>query len=159
MNGAEDLAVYRKLMDERYLAEDVEEIRKVHDAVGKWQKLRKPINQWLVEYSLNKWIEGVSNTAGVAPSFDSVFERYRSLRAETDIPEERYDRYDCRKKWVQRYMKTWSPTRNSMITHEADCSAEVVRKVFKNTKNNHLPPSLFGPILGTFFVTQIKTIT
>ena len=48
------------------MEEDVEEIRKVHDAVGKWQKLRKPINQRLLEYSLNKRIEGVNNTPGVA---------------------------------------------------------------------------------------------
>jgi hypothetical protein len=97
MNGASDLAVYRQLLEERYLAEDVEEIRKVQDAVGKWEKLRKPINQWLVEYSLNKWIEGVNKTAGVATSFESVFERYRSLRAEKNMPEQRSDRYDCRK--------------------------------------------------------------
>jgi len=55
----------------------------VPDAVGKWQKLCKPLNQWLVEYSLNKWIEGVNNTAGVAPSFESVFERHRSLQQES----------------------------------------------------------------------------
>ena len=82
MNGAEDLAVYRQLLEERYLTEDVEEIGKVQDAVSKWRKLRKPINQWLVEYFLNKRIEGVNNTAGVAPSFNSVFEKYRSLRQE-----------------------------------------------------------------------------
>ena len=82
MNGASDLAVYRQRLEERYLEEDVEEIRKVHDAVGKWRKLRKPIKQWLVEYSLHKWTDGVNNTAGVAHTFESVLERYRILRQE-----------------------------------------------------------------------------
>ena len=42
MNGAWDLAVHGQLFEERYLAEDVEEIREVQDAVGKWRKLRSP---------------------------------------------------------------------------------------------------------------------
>ena len=38
MNGAKDLAVHGHQLEERYLAEDVEEIIKVDDAVGKWKK-------------------------------------------------------------------------------------------------------------------------
>ena len=78
--------VCRNLIEERYWSEDVEEIGNVLDAVGKWQKLRKPINQRLVEYALNEWIASINKTAGVAPSFDSVFEKYRSLRAATHVP-------------------------------------------------------------------------
>jgi hypothetical protein len=41
MNGAKNLAVHRHHLEERYLAEDVEEIMKVEDAVGKWKKFEK----------------------------------------------------------------------------------------------------------------------
>ena len=154
MNGADDLVACRSLIEERYLSEDVEEIRKVLDAVGKWQRLRKPINQWLVEYALNEWIEKINKTAGVAPSFDSVFEKYRSLRAEKDTPEERYEHYDCRKKWVQRFMDKWSSTRKSIITHEADSSAEITNKVFKNSTCKRTFTITFRTNFGNRFRTQ-----
>ena len=38
---------------------------------------------------------------------------------------------------VQRFMNKWSSTRKSIITHEADSSAEVMSKVLRNTKNKH----------------------
>ena len=41
MNGAKDLAVHGHQLEERYLAEDVEEIIKVEDAGGKWKKIEK----------------------------------------------------------------------------------------------------------------------
>ena len=62
---------------------------------------------------------------------------------------------DCRKKWVQRYMQKRSAIRKSIITHEANSSAEVVSRVLKQkTEKYTLPRSFCGPILGTFFGPQ-----
>jgi hypothetical protein len=159
MNGADDLAMHRRHLENRYLAEDVEEIVNVEGALGKWRKIRSTVNQWLVEYNLNEWINKINHTAGVAPSFDSVFEKYRCLRQETNMPEDRYDRYDCRKKWVQRYMQKWSASRKSIVTHEANSTAEVVKKVRtrKNHKKKHTPEtSLCSRFGGRFSAPKLE---
>ena len=132
----------------------------VEGALGKWRKIRSMVNQWLVEFYLNEWINKINHTAGVAPSFDSVFEKYRCLRQETNMPEDRYDRYDSRKKWVQRYMQKWSASRKSIVTHEANSTAEVVKKVRpkKKQKKTHSRDQFVFPFWGSFFGPKIGTM-
>ena len=55
---------------------------------------------------------------------------------------------------VQRFMNKWSSTRKSIITHEADSSAEVMNKVLRNTKNKHPFTTTFRPNFGNIFRTQ-----
>ena len=82
MVGATSMQRYTAILEARYLLERVEDINGIHLAMGRWKDLRPHIDKWLVEYSLNMWIESMNVNIGIAPAYDSVFEKYRALREE-----------------------------------------------------------------------------
>lgn len=82
MVGATSMQRYTAILEARYLLERVEDINEIHLAMGRWKDLRPHIDKWLVEYSLNMWIENMNVNIGIAPAYDSVFEKYRALREE-----------------------------------------------------------------------------
>ena len=131
MVGARDMQKCHGILEARYLLERVEDINEIHLSTGRWKNLRPHIDQWLVEYSLNLWIEKMNVNIGLAPAYDSVFEKYRALREEKNMDDIKYDRGDLRKTWVKRYMQKWASTRTTITTHEADSGVDVVTKVAK----------------------------
>ena len=150
MVGARSMQKYHGILEARYLLERVEDINEIHLAMGRWKDLRPHIDKWLVEYSLNMWIETMIVNIGIAPAYDSVFEKYRALRQEKQLDDIKYVRVDLRKTWVKRFMQKWSSTRTTITTHEADSGADVVTKVgTKRRATARNPVRFWDPILGT----------
>ena len=132
MNGAGDADKCKAVLERRYLAESIETINDIQDAGHDWMGTRAWMQGWLVEYSLNKWIQRMNDKAGVAPSFASVWEKYTALRAKKALPPEGYNKEKARNTWVRRFMSRWACVRRSLMTHETGCSTEVVTQVFRH---------------------------
>ena len=150
MVGARNMPRYNGILEARYLRERVEDINEIHLALGRWKDLRPHIDQWLVEYSSNMWIETMKVSIGIAPAYDSVFEKCRALRQEKKLDDIKYDRGDLRKAWVKRFMRKWSSSRTTIATHEADSGADVVTKVARKRRPTALNLVRFwAPFWGT----------
>ena len=132
MNGAGDAETCKAVLERRYLAESIKTINDIQDAGHDWMGTRASMQGWLVEYSLNKWIQRMNDKAGVAPSFASVWEKYTALRAKKALPPEGYNTEKARNIWVRRFMSRWACVRRSLVTHETGCSTEVVTQVFSH---------------------------
>ena len=130
MNGADNAGTCKEVLERRYLAESISTIHDIQDANHDWQGTRATRQEWLVEYSLHKWIETMNTKAGVAPSYASVWDKCAALRAQKDLPRKGYISGKAQQKWVQRFMTKWACTRRSLVTHEIGCSSEVVSQVF-----------------------------
>ena len=57
MNGADNAGTCQEVLECRYLAESVSTINDIQDAGHDWRGTRATMQAWLVEYSLNKWIQ------------------------------------------------------------------------------------------------------
>ena len=74
-----------------------------------------------------------------------IRDRYRALRAENKMAPTSSGSYASRKTWVQRFMGKWSATRGIMVTHEAENSRDVVRKVRQGSAKNSSSEVQFRP--------------
>ena len=160
MVGARNMPRYNGILEARYLRERVEDMNEIHLALGRWKDLRPHIDQWLVEYSSNMWIDTMKVSIGIAPAYDSVFEKCRALRQEKKLDDIKYDRGDLRKTWVKRFMRKWSSSRTTIATHEADSGADVVTKVARKrrpTARNLV--RFWAPFWGTKNGPRIGTTT
>lgn len=131
MNGADNAGTCKEVLECRYLAESVSTLNDIQDAGHDWRGTRARMQEWLVEYSLNKWIQRMNDKAGVAPAHASVWDKYAALRAKRHLPPQGCNSDRSRFQWVSRFMSRWSCVRRSLITHETSCSSEVVSQVFR----------------------------
>ena len=154
-HGAKNLLYCQEVIEQRYLLENVTNISAILDGQGHWETLQTFIRQWLLESSLNKWIANMNLKAGVAPSYEAVFDKYRALRAENKMAPTSYGSYASRKTWVQRFMSKWHATRGIVVTHEAEDSRAVVRKVRQGNAKKHLLGYIFRPQFECIFRPQI----
>ena len=129
MNGSKDNAFCKDILEMRYLAEPVDCINSIVDGCGHWLLIKPVALSWFSEYKLNQWITMMNESVGVAPSYQSVFERYMDLNADRDNLKTLYRTPEAKRKWVQRFMAKWKSSRGSVCCHEAENATSVVTKV------------------------------
>ena len=128
MTGVTNDSYCQEVIEQRYLLENIQQINQIHEGGPAWEILTPRIKTWLVEYSLHNWIQELNRTAGVAPSYETVFAENLRLRFSHDLCTAAYVSYDNRKIWVRRFMSKWKSKRLLIDAHEAESAAEVVRK-------------------------------
>ena len=128
MQGATDMKFCGEVLQQRYLTETLDELNFILDGCESWRDKSGCINQWLSEYWLHNWINDLNEQAGLAPSYEDVFEKYKELRTQRGLSNDKYTSQDTRRKWVHRYMQRWSALRTSIVTHEAENHTDIVRK-------------------------------
>ena len=129
MQGLVDRRYCKEVLEQRYLLETVEEINSILDEEHDWRDLRPDINKWLAERALYEWVQIVNQRAGVAPSYETLFEEYSRIRADYKLSCDGCTAHASKKKWVSRWMARWKLTRNTLVSHEGNSAQAIVQKV------------------------------
>ena len=82
MQGPVDQLYCKKVLEQRYLLETVEEINSILDEEHDWRGLRSDINKWLAEHTVYEWVQDRNERAAVVPSYETVYEEFTRIRAD-----------------------------------------------------------------------------